>query len=114
MSTGKSAASLLLLLVVAAAVVVGSASGSGSLCTPQEKDRLLNVCSVCIRRGAPAGWIVEACCRMALEKQAATNYKWLSCVVGLLTAKDKQQYDPTRIIALQTKCPPLGPTPAGI
>jgi hypothetical protein len=51
---------------------------------------------------------------MALEKQAATNYKWLSCIVGLLTAKDKQQYDPTRIIALQTKCPPLGPTPAGV
>jgi hypothetical protein len=106
MTAGKAA---LLLLVVAGAVCLGSVSGS--VCTPQEKDRLIHVCAIVIEKGAPPGWILEACCRMALEKQAATDKKWLDCIVSLLTDKDKQKYDPSKIRDLQTKCPPLGPTP---
>ena len=49
---------------------------------------------------------------MALEKQAATDKKWLDCIVSLLTDKEKQKYDESKIRDLQTKCPPLGPTPA--
>lgn len=109
MSPGK--ATLLLVVVVAAAVcLVGSVSGT--VCTPQEKDRLIHVCSIVIKKGAPTGWILEACCKMALEKQAATNKQWLDCIVSHLTDKDKKEYDESKIRALQTKCPPLGPTPA--
>lgn len=115
-SPGK--ATFVLLVVVVAVVCCLGCSVSGTpapapapVCTEKEKVDFIHVCSVIIDKKAPANWIQEDCCRMALEMQQ-TNKQWLNCIAGRLTKKEKKKYNLSKIRNLETICPALPPTPS--
>jgi hypothetical protein len=88
----------LLLLAFAVVVCLGSVSGTAAACTNTQKDSLLVSCNGSIKKGK-IGYPSKnsPCCKYVRVID-------MGCIFGLLTDKDKKQYNEYKIQNLRKHC----------